>query len=955
MDDWLVLREYVERHSEAAFETLVRRHLDMVYSAAWRQTGDADLAEDAAQAVFVLLARKAPHLGRGVMIAGWLYRTACLTARRALRDQTRRRNKNREAAEMKSTDPDEQVWIRLMPHLDAALATLGETDRTAIVLRFLERRSFRDVAVALSMSEDAAKKRVSRALEKLRSNFMRKGVTFGGGAVAAALSARATSAAPAGLLNSTVQASLSGGAAARSGVAVLVQGVMRQALISRLKWGAALAGVALGLAVIGTSNWPTPKITESESVNTTLPATPAPVANNPLRPRRERTPSFSDDRSMVLHAIADENDVPLENVAVHAEFITVPKTVVTTFETDDMGNARIALPDQLEFMFWWASAPGRVPTTIAWNSKVNVASLAPDYTLRLPQGRPIAGTVVDETGKPVAGATVHFQSEGMPWDSREYPDYDGPDFLPRSDRLPPVITDANGRWSADFISPKVNSVMGYLEHSEFETTFFGHVHPPDPIKPSTNLVLVLKRGAPVAGVVRNSGGQPIPGAVVTISSRLGGPNRGTFTDAVGHFEVQGFTDGMTAIQVNADGFKSSGVSSASGTNVDIVLKTKRVAGNSLIRGRVVATDGSSITNVSVRVAPGQPGLEDLDWTANTDADGRFVWNTAPDHPVRLEFSGASWAIWDWEKKEVELAPDGTEAVITLKPKEKVHLHGTVADKSTGRPLPEFKVLWALGYKKGYVVNTSVLTEGRDGGFAVDVLPENICNYSPPGTSTRLDFRAPGYVNKVVLLSSGTNDISLAIQLEPAKDIAGTILQPDGNPAAGARAFFHGKHFEFCVGNNCSVTGMPSPDYPFAVETRAGMDGSFRIPKIDGIDALEVVHPSGWANVSLDSRSTSVIRLQPWGQITGVVQSAQGVMPGVKVQATEAGTAPEQMKFSLSATTDADGRFEFPQVPGGRALVTVRLPQYSDGMIFPSQEAQIEPGQTINLTLSAQAQ
>src|SRR6266568_3353175 len=85
MNDWSLLREYVERCSETAFETLVRRHLDMVYSAAWRQTGDATLAEEVVQAVFVILARKASRLREGVVIAGWLYHTACLTARRALR------------------------------------------------------------------------------------------------------------------------------------------------------------------------------------------------------------------------------------------------------------------------------------------------------------------------------------------------------------------------------------------------------------------------------------------------------------------------------------------------------------------------------------------------------------------------------------------------------------------------------------------------------------------------------------------------------------------------------------------------------------------------------------------------------------------------------------------------------------------------------------------------------
>ncbi|MGO8701202.1 MAG: RNA polymerase sigma factor [Limisphaerales bacterium] len=217
INDWSLLRQYVERRSEPAFETLVRRHLDMVYSTAWRQAGDADLAEEVTQAVFVLLARKAPGLGEGVVIAGWLYRTSCLTARRALRDQTRRRIKDREAAEMKLTDSNDEVWTRLMPFLDPALANLAEEDRMAIVLRFLERRSFRDVAAASRISEDAAKKRVARALEKLHHIFTRQGLTLGLGVMAAALSAKALEAAPAGLLRSSVQAGYSGGMAAGAG------------------------------------------------------------------------------------------------------------------------------------------------------------------------------------------------------------------------------------------------------------------------------------------------------------------------------------------------------------------------------------------------------------------------------------------------------------------------------------------------------------------------------------------------------------------------------------------------------------------------------------------------------------------------------------------------------------------------------------------------------------------
>ncbi len=177
----------------------------------------------------------------------------------------------------------------------------------------------------------------------------------------------------------------------------------------------------------------------------------------------------------------------------------------------------------------------------------------------------------------------------------------------------------------------------------------------------------------------------------------------------------------------------------------------------------------------MRLAPGQPGLEGVRWDVVVDADGRFAWTAAPDHPVKLVIGGSTW---DWEEQQVELVPDGTEAAILLKPQAKIHVHGTVSDKASGNLVPEFKVLWAAGLKSGYVVNTSVLTDGRDGKFAVDMLPDQVRSYSPPGTSTRLVFTAPHCVDKVVLLASGTNDIDLAVELEPATDIAGGALRPD---------------------------------------------------------------------------------------------------------------------------------------------------------------------------------
>lgn len=944
MDDRALLREYVERRSEAAFEALVGRHLEMVYSAAWRQAGDADLAEEVTQAVFVLLARKARSLGGGVVVAGWLYRTACFTARRALRDQTRRRLKEKEAAEMRLTDGDDDVWARLLPHLDAALGNLSKADRTAVVLRFLERRNFREVGATLSISEDAAKKRVERALEKLRLVFSRQGVTLGVSAIAAALGAKAVEAVPAGLLGASVQAGLSSGMTAGPGVGALVASVLREALIFRLKWVAALAGVGCFLAMVATMNWLNPSLHRPEKASGTVPADGSQaVATLPAGPKRPPAASaeVAEGRAMILRVAADESDEPLSGVGVYVEFIVMPNSVLGTFVTDAEGIARIVLPaGGIDGMNCWVCAPGRVPMTIAWNTKASVAALTPEYKLRLPLGRLVAGTVVDEAGQPVAGATVHFQGEGMPWDSREFADYEGPAALPPTERLPAPATDANGHWSADFISPRAKSVFGYLEHPELATTQFGHIHPPDPIEPSTNLVLVLERGAAVAGMVRDEAGTPIPEATVNLRDELGLPPRWVKTDGAGRFEFPRVGEGEVFLHVGAKGFQGSrelGVQGGQTTNLDIVLKALAVAGDSVIRGRVTGDDGEPIGRVEVFLAPGQAGLEGIHWGGVTDGDGRFAWTSAPNHSVKLVFRGP---VWDWEEQQTELAPDGTEAVVALKPTAKIVVHGKVSDKSTGSLVPEFKVLWAPGIKSGYVVNTSVLTEGREGRFAVKLLSRQVRGYDPPGSSARLDFHAAGYVNKVAPLVAGTNDIELAVELEPATDIAGTVLRPDGTPADGARVFFRGEYFRGRVGDEGFVS---MPEYPFAVATRVAADGTFRIPKIDGVERLEVVHPEGWANIALPGGSDEVILLQPWGRVSGVVRSGQSVLPGVEVRATQAGSQPEQMLFEFTTKTYAEGRYEFSKVPGGRALVFV-APATNNA----AQEVQVEAGRPVRV-------
>lgn len=184
--DMDLLREYARQNSEAAFAELVRRHVNLVYSAALRHAGIAAQAEEITQAVFVILARKAATLREGLVLEAWLFETTRLTALSFLRGERRRQFREQEAymqSVLQESTPD-PVWQQLAPILDEAMMRLGRHEREAVVLRFFKGRSLQEVAAALNINEPAAQKRVNRALEKLRRCFRNRGVDSTAAAIA---------------------------------------------------------------------------------------------------------------------------------------------------------------------------------------------------------------------------------------------------------------------------------------------------------------------------------------------------------------------------------------------------------------------------------------------------------------------------------------------------------------------------------------------------------------------------------------------------------------------------------------------------------------------------------------------------------------------------------------------------------------------------------------------------
>jgi RNA polymerase sigma factor (sigma-70 family) len=247
LDDNALLREYVERGSEEAFAALVTRHINKVYSAALRHTSNPNQAEEITQAVFVTLAEKARRLNRHVILSGWLYQTARLTAVTLIRSEIRRGRREQEVYMQNAGNENEtQAWRQIAPLLDAAMAGLNESDRHAVVLRFFDGKSMREVGAALGATEDTARKRVNRAMEKLQTFFNKRGITSTTAMLSAAISSHSVHAAPAVLAKSVTAAALAQAASSGNLTLTFNKGALKVMAWSKAKTAAvAVIGILL--------------------------------------------------------------------------------------------------------------------------------------------------------------------------------------------------------------------------------------------------------------------------------------------------------------------------------------------------------------------------------------------------------------------------------------------------------------------------------------------------------------------------------------------------------------------------------------------------------------------------------------------------------------------------------------------------------------------------------------
>ena len=641
MGDWQLLQAYAKNRSEAAFAELVRLHLDWVYSVALRHVGDPHLAEDVVQSVFVLLARKARDLGPGTLLGGWLFRTTRHVAAHARRAEQRRKTREATACTMNLDiaipDTDEVLWQQLASHLDQAVATLSEADQSAILLRFYERMPLRQVGEKLGVSEEAAKKRVTRAVEKLREFLDRRGVKLSGVALAAVLADKTVQTASAALAATVTKISL---AAVSASASTMLPQLARETLSAwhcakvKLAAGLAAGSAALIFVVVTTGGLlthhaPPQTVAMSDSPRTTVTTT----ATDQLAAARS-TPSVNDSLPLarktgaVTGLVLDERAHPITGAKVWGGFGHQPFAQDTTDPSGQFALDKIAAPE-----FVTVTAAGFAADQQAFDP-TNVPG---PLVFRLSPVLPLRVRLVDESGQGVSGVGLFLQ-----------------EWWGRAGTLGQHLaeqTDADGRLR--WLSPPKGELQlsfgkaGYRYSRTNKFAADGKEH-----------IIVLHPLATVSGDVTDAEtGTPVPSFKLTLGhSQPWNPDDPTpmwdfdsKTGSNGSYKIVIEEEQVPYLRIEADGYDTveAHIQLTNGVEGVRDFPLKRASKANAIRGTVLLPDGSPAAGVEVALCTAQVGVmlngtafepgpfgntrepQGSDYRRKTDGQGSFSFDPKP--------------------------------------------------------------------------------------------------------------------------------------------------------------------------------------------------------------------------------------------------------------------------------------------------------------------------------------
>ncbi|HZN66201.1 MAG TPA: carboxypeptidase regulatory-like domain-containing protein [Tepidisphaeraceae bacterium] len=649
-------------------------------------------------------------------------------------------------------------------------------------------------------------------------------------------------------------------------------------------------------------------------------------------------------KALALRVVDGKSQSPVKDVDVTVNFWGTDEKE-RKLKTDAQGSCRIDLPQSLpRYLGIAVRGKGYVPMRLRWENKPGGASTIPnEYTLAMEPGTTLSGRVLDDTGKPVEGATVmlHIRSKNR-------------DAVQSYDVVyTPITTDKDGRWSYHTAPAAFEAVNIGTYHLKYA---IGAFYPMNAFEPHSALrdgsaTVRLPRGVPVEGVVLGAEGKPVKGAAVGVGrDRVASNVTPEFnTDEQGKFSFAAQPGEQCVITVKAKGHAPELQEFLADRDVDGAKAkqvTFRLQPAKTLRGRVVDAQGKPVPKATVYTDTWR-GKRTLNHRLETDAEGRFTWDGAPADAVQCDIFKMGYA----DLRQHALTASDKEVTVTLRKPLKVR--GTVVDAETGKPLEKFSVIQGLSFSDSQPVHWQ-RREGQEKPTGKDGKFEYEQSYPYPGYAVRVE--ADGYLpaeSRVFRMDEG--EVALELKLRKGQGITGVVRGADGKPAAGAKVVVATPSNTAYIHNGKDIN-----DQGCATAT-ADNEGRYSLPPQVGPHMLVFIHENGYAELPGEQAAKSAdVTLAQWGRVEGRVTvgtkpAADSELSLYHVELGRYDPKAPRIHHQVDARSDGEGKFVFERVRPGEANVnrTIRMPMGNGGWMNPathSARVKIEPGKTIQVVL-----
>lgn len=609
--------------------------------------------------------------------------------------------------------------------------------------------------------------------------------------------------------------------------------------------------------------------------------------------------------------------------------------------TNDYGQCTVAVPLTGYFNFAiTVSQPGYASMATRWRRIRDGQKLPSQLSFAMEPGTSIGGNVVDETGKPVAHATVHLSEDNLHDDHSPHPELNAD-----------TQTDAAGKWVINSAPARLAQVSIQVTHPDFYDNVYLDTTPIEKLR-DRSAVIMIQHGVVVKGKVFDPTGNAVAGAMVTASDDFGQRiSHRTRTDSAGEFTLTQMMPGGATFCVRASGFAPAMVSTFSPTTrpVEVHLQT-----GSPLQLHVVDLTGKPLDGVAIKLGEWH-GTKILEYQMHTNANGDASWLHAPTEEVKFDITKPGFG------EIVDRPITATIQPITIALGPRTRIIGTVIDAATNQPIKNFTYLCGLGWgdDQDIYLDDSPPHAGHDGHFTYSLGDVAYAQYA-------MHLEAPGYLSCVSRrFTQAEGDLALQFKMEKGAPIMGTVYTPNHQPATGTKIILVSGADQWVEFDNGKLSDLYIPASRVSSIT-SDAQGHFTFPARSEAFDLICMTDTGYAELDVPAAHSSGksspttrphsydLAIWPWASVNGTLMIGSHPAAGAQVRLSNCPT-PEsksrpRINLFYTAITNSAGHFQFPFVPPGQEEICRAIP-HGDGTAF-SNDLRIlaKPGETATVQI-----